>query len=244
MISKPHKYPAPKREIMFAARTGFLSKIIWDKWFAENIKRSWKHKKWRLLVERGYFVPHPSSYAYEVVTLNPDDDEVRHLVGDQPIQPPSVAVLAHDNEVAEIYIKLKTSRAISWGKFEAELKREDLRDKRNFDPSDATKFPDLLVSLADQAKKMTVAIELELSRKDPKRYRQMMNSYMSFRQASAIVFVTDLQVVKNGLKAAVRDTYFPEWEKPIGFVSREAFLASPTNCKIEFAERSCRLAEL
>ena len=244
MIRKPHKYPAPKKEIMFAARTGFLSKIIWEKWFAENIKRSWKHEKWGLLVKRGYFMPHPSSYAHEVLVLNPDKDEVKNLVGDQLIQQPSVAVLAHDNDVAEIYIKLKISKAISWGKFEAELKREDLRDKRNFDPSDATKFPDLLVSLADHSRAKSVAIELELSRKDPKRYRQMMNSYMSFRQASAIVVVTNLQVVKNGIKAAVRDTYFPEWEKPIGFVSREAFLASPTNCNIEFAERSCRLAEL
>lgn len=229
---------------MFAARTGFLSKLIWDKWFAEKIKRSWKHKKWKLLVERGYFVPHPSSYAHEVIVLNSDNDEVRHLVGDQLIQPPSVAVLSHDNEAAEIYLKLKTSKAITWGKFEAELKREDLRDKRNFDPTDATKFPDLLVSLTDTAKGKTVAIELELSRKEPKRYRQMMNSYMSFRQASAIVVVTDLQVVRNGIKTAVRDTYFPEWEKPIGFVSREAFLESPMNCNIEFAEKTCRLAEV
>ena len=234
-------YQIPKAEIELAVRTGFITRSIWESEFAKDLKPSWRYEKWNKLEKRGFFKPHSSEYAKGVLVPVADHPKVKELVGDFVAPPPSVAVLGHDEKVVRTFLKLKREGVLSFAKFEAELKKEDLRNKKHFDPSDSTKFPDLLIGLQGPNSGKRIALEFELSRKEPKRYRQMMISYVCHREISAIIFVTDLDVIKNGIRAAIRDTYFPEWDKPVGFASLKEILENPMKATIKLPERETSL---
>lgn len=234
----------PVREIELAARTGFLSKKIWNEFFASG-KLVWRNRAWKNLVARKYFLPHYATLASDsVIRLNPKHPLVIKMVGDKIPQVPSIAVIDHDETVVNTFFHLKNMNILKTAKFESELKREDLRNKRHFDPNDKTKFSDLVVELNSLKPSGKIAIEIELSRKEPKRYRQVMNSYMCNKDVSKIIFVTDLEVVKNNIKAAIRDTYFPEWEKPVGFAKLSEWRKNPSLAIIEFAEFKSNLFQL
>jgi hypothetical protein len=226
----------PVIEMKLAARTGFLSKKLWTKYFAVG-KTAWQNRVWMNPSMRGYFKPHPSSRAESVIVLDRENYFVEKAFGDEITSPPSVAVLDHDEIMVETFLRIDRLDSLAHAKFEAELKRADLRNKRHFDPSDKTKYPDLLIAFSGPNSQFKIAIELELSRKEPKRYRQMMNAYMSNKDVSLIIFVTDLEIVENGIKAAIRDTYYPEWERPVGFVSLKDWLADPMKAAIRAGEK-------
>jgi hypothetical protein len=234
----------PIREIELAARTGFLSKKIWNEFFASG-KIAWRNRTWKNLVARKYFLPHYATLASDsVIRLNPKHPLVVKMLGDKLPQVPSIAVIEHDETVVETFLLLKNMNILKAAKFETELKREDLRNKRHFDSTDKTKFPDLMIQLNSIQPSGQIAIEIELSRKEPKRYRQMMNSYMCAKDISKIIFVTDLDVVKNNIKTATRDTYFPEWEKPVGFAKLSDWRQNPAAALIEFSEFKTSLVQL
>jgi hypothetical protein len=225
----------PTPEIELGIRSGFLSKKIWTEFLVDK-KRAWKNQKWATFVKRGYFKPHHSARARDVLVPNPDNETVKRLAGDFICPAPSIAVLDHDEKVVQTFLKLRAAKILKFAKFEAELKKEDLRNKRHFDPSDASKFPDLLIELKGSEFEAKIAIEIELSRKEPKRYRHMMNSYMTKKDVGAIIVVSDLEVIRNGILTAIRDTYYPDWEKPIGFASLKQWLANPLKATIHFSE--------
>ena len=60
---------------------------------------------------------------------------------------PLISVLDHDEIVLRTFLMLSRKDILASAKFESELKREDLRTRRHYNPEDSTKFPDLLISL-------------------------------------------------------------------------------------------------
>lgn len=233
----------PTKEIELAVRTGFITKEIWNEFFAMG-KLAWRNRVWMNFVERGFFRNHYSTLAKDVITPNPRHPLVIALAGDAVAQPPAVSVIEHDAIVVKTFFQLRNSGILLSAKFESELKREDLRDRRHYDPSDKTKYPDLLIQLNGPNSHAQIAIEIEKSRKEPKRYRQIMNSYMTKKSVSKIIFVTDLDVVKNGIRTAIRETYFPEWAKPVGFASLKQWRKNSIETLIEFSEMKTTLAEM
>jgi hypothetical protein len=233
----------PRPEIELAVRTGFLSKPIWLEYFCEN-KKSWRNEKWAALVNRGFFRPHPASRGKDVIVPNAKNETVQKCSGDFIAPSPGLAVIDHDEIILRTFLRLERQLLLASAKFEAESKKEDLRNKRHFDPSDKTKYPDLLISLRGPRADLNLAIEIELSRKEPKRYRQIMMSYVSMRNVSAIIYVTDRDVIRNAVRAAIRDTYYPDWEKPVGFVSLKEWTNDPMTAAIEFAEETLNLEKI
>jgi len=59
---------------------------------------------------------------------------------------------------------------------------------------------------------------------------------MTKKDVAAIVVVTDLEVIRNGILTAIRDTYYPDWDKPVGFASLEQWLINPLKATIHFSE--------
>lgn len=233
----------PTREIELAVRTGFLSKTIWNEFFAPKEKR-WRNKLWAYFSARNLFFPHYSNRAQDVLVPNPKHPMVIKIAGDSIVMPPRVGVLDHDEIVTRSFLLLKDKNLFGSAKFESELKREDLRYRSHFDPADTTKYPDLLITLKASEPNKKIALELEISRKSPKRYRQMMNSYMTAKEVSAIIFITNLETIKNGIKSAIHETYFPEWEKSVGFVNLSDWKNDPLNARILFSDKMQSLMQM
>ena len=233
----------PTKEIELAVRSGFLSKEIWIEFFAPKNLR-WRNELWEFLYKRGYFLTHYSKRAADILVPNSKNVLVKKIACDSITMAPPVGVIDHDETVVKSFLKLKQLGILDTAYFEGELKRQDLRSRRNYNPADRTKYPDLLISLIGPNSNKKIALELELSRKEPKRYRQMMNSFMTTKEISSIIFITQLETVKNGIKAAIRETYFPEWEKPVGFVDLDQWRNDLVNAPIYFSDKTKTLQQM
>ncbi len=233
----------PSAEIRLAVRCGFLSRAVWNEFFAEG-KSRWRRELWRRFISSGQFKPHNSDRATDVIVPNRDHHLVKQISGGEVSSPPSVAQIYHNEIVVKSFLILKRQKTIDRAKFEAELKRENLRSQRHYNPNDKTKYPDLVIEIDEVAHSKKIAIELELSRKEPKRYRQMMNTYMTSKQFSSVIFITELETVKTSIKSAIRETYYPHCERPVGFVDLQEWIKDPNEAIIFVNDKTTSLAKL
>ncbi len=225
----------PSAEISLAVRCGFLSRSVWSEFFA-NGKDRWQRNVWSRFVIGGLFKPHYSKRASDLIVPNKDHPLIKKISGGEISHSPSVAQIDHDEIIVRSFLSLKKQQTILNAKFESELKREDLRTQRDYNPADKAKYPDLVIDVGDQNDSVKIAIELELSRKEPKRYRQMMNTYMTSKQFSSVIFITNRETVKTSIKSAIRETFYPEWERPIGFVELDEWIKNPTTAAISVGD--------
>ncbi len=233
----------PSAEIRLAVRCGFLSRAVWNEFFDVG-KARWRRCLWGRFISSGQFKQHNSSRASDVIVPNRDHPLVKQISGGEVSSPPSVAQIYHDEILVKGFLRLKKENTIDRAKFEAELKREDLRSQRYYDPNNKTKYPDLVIEIDEEARTKKIAIELELSRKEPKRYRQMMNTYMTSKQFSSVIFITELETVKTSIKSAIRETFYPHWERPVGFVDLQEWIKDPDEATIFVNEKVTSLAKL
>ncbi len=221
----------PSAEIRLAVRCGFLSKELWNEFFAKG-KPRWRRHVWSRFVSTGLFKPHYSKRATDVIVPNFEHLLVKRISGGEVTHAPNTAQIDHDEIVVKSFLVLEKQQTIISAKFEAELKREDLRSLRHYNPFEKTKYPDLVIEVQGQSHPKKIAIELELSRKEPKRYRQMMNTYMTSKQFSSIIFIAELETIRTSIKSAMRETFYPHWERPIGFVDLKEWIKDPSEAVI------------
>lgn len=232
----------PEREILFAARTGFLSKPIWEAYFAHGSDR-WKRRQWQLLCERGHFEAHPSRFARNVVIPNRANAEVRKLVPGGIVSPPYGPQIEHDEMVVRTVLFLRRKGLASSFKLEAELKREDWQ-KGLLKEGEQKKFPDVILDVQEAGRTIRLAVEIELSRKSPRRYRQIFESYAARKDVQCVVFAARSRAVFDGLKAAMLEAHYPNGECPIGFVELDAWMTDPSRAVMFFAGRKVSLEEM
>lgn len=237
---KPHNSSA---EVRLAVRCGFLTKAIWNEFFGCG-KICWRNRIWKRLTESGVFLPHYANRACDVIVPNAEHPLVIRVSGGEISHAPSIAQLNHDEIIVRSFLTLLRSQTIEKAKFEAELKKEDLRSRRNYNPENKIKYPDLVIEFGGPARSKKIAVELELSRKEPKRYRQMMNTYMTSNQFSSVIFVTEIQTVKTSIKSAIEETFYPIWERPIGFVDLNDWSKNPSQAVISVGEKVTTLEKL
>lgn len=232
----------PISEIKFAAKSGFLTKDLWNEFFARGCL-SWKYKLWDSLTDEKIFQPHYAKNASGCIVLNRRHNLVQKIVGGEFVSPPFVSQLDHDEKLAKIILGILKDKILINYRLEPELKRLGSGLRRQYGSEQKDKYPDALIQIANE-KKTRIAIELELTKKDPKRYRQIMDTYSSFSRADMLIFVVRNDRITQTIKQAMRDSYYPNWERPVGFASLESWTENPTRAKISFAESVTSLSEI
>ena len=232
----------PIPEIKFAAKSGFLTRDLWNEFFARG-SQSWRYKLWDSLTEQKIFFPHYAKFASGAIILNKKHKLVQQVVGEELVTAPFVSQLNHDECLARIVLRLLKDGIATNYRLEPELRRLSSGLKCHYGSEQKEKLPDALIQLAND-KKTRIAIELELTKKDPKRYRHIMDAYSSFQKADKVVFVVREDRTSQTIKQAIRDSYYPEWEKPIGFGRLEDWLSSPALAKISFKDEVTSLTDL
>lgn len=233
----------PEKEIRFAAKTGFLSKPLWDEFFAAGTDR-WRRKQWQFFLERGLFRKHPSRLPTDVFVLHRKNPMVIRLVGEQISLPPFAPQIEHDEVAAKILLSLeRTGHALGY-RVEAEIKREEFGQRQRYSGTDKMKYPDAILEIADQGGVTKVALEIELSRKNPKRYRHILNTYAARKELKYVLFLARARTIFESLKTAMRETYYPDWERPIGFCDVDEWLKNPATAAIHFSERVTTLEKI
>lgn len=231
----PAKYE-PIEEVKFAAKIGFLSKKIWEEFFARGNVR-WQYRCWKRLVDSKIFIPH--RIAKDVLVVN-----ARHpfvgKVTDSYNRAPHVNQLFHDEIVGLTYLRI-ADRLKNWGVFvEAELKRREPLQNRGKKSSQVMKHPDVLATSPSGPR---IAIEIELSRKSKTRYMNAFRAYRS-KAVSLIIFVVRSSSTLAIIRRAAHEVRFPENEIPIGFCPLHEWEQNLFSAKIDVGRNSNPFLEL
>lgn len=227
-------------EIECAARAGFLSRPIWNEFIATGAAR-WRRRCWRALRTSGIFLPHPSRFARDVLVLDRRNDVVRELVTGGISAAPFVAQIEHDEEVLRGLFRLERCGLVEGYSLEAEMKRHELKN-RVPSAADRAKYPDAIVTLKGRREVRRVAFELEMSLKSYQRYRQMVEAYSSRVDVDAVIFICRFTATGDYLRRAMREGYYPDDERPMGFCDLHEWKKDPATAPIRFATRVQSLA--
>lgn len=230
----------PEEEIRFTAKTGFLTKEIWNDFFAEGGER-WRRKQWRFLARRGFFCIHPSKRASEVLVLNTKNKDVIAMVGDDISAPPFIAQIDHDELVARALLQFLKANTIANYQLESELKRlyPLVRNRRSRDEKE--KYPDALIRLTNG---LHIALEMELTLKSRRRYRHILRTYRTRQDADRIIFIVRSVNIFESISQAIQDTYYPIHERPIGFAWLDEWTSDPLKARIDFRSFSTSWREM
>jgi hypothetical protein len=232
----------PTKEIQFMAKSGFITWELWNEFFAYGCQ-AWRYRLWNQFIAEKIFFERRSENTFDVWVLNRKHQLVKNTVGSVVASPPFTGQLRHDQLVAKFILEtMRQGLGIAY-RLEPELKKMAPKIVRHYDSSNREKYPDGLIQLKD-TEKTRVALELELTRKDPKRYRQILDAYSSYKKAELVVFIVQDERFITTIKQAMRDSYYPKYERPIGFSRLEDWQKNPTEAKIQFSEKTTTLESI
>ncbi|MCB0370311.1 MAG: hypothetical protein KDD45_13025 [Bdellovibrionales bacterium] len=199
-------YSIPKEEIKIASKSGFLTKDLWKKYLNHRC-RSWAFETWKRYIEKGIFKPYGRFNNGEVVVPNKDSPIVKELVGSDISPPPFAYQLRHDELTLDFVLKLLKQDKITDYYFEPEIRKQP----EIFELNSHDKIPDAIVYSKDSR----YAIEVEMTRKNPKRYRQALESYASIRSFDEVYYLTNGVKIKNQILKIAKDIQYPSHRCPI-----------------------------
>ena len=232
----------PIREIQFAAKSGFITKELWNEFFAYGCL-AWQYRLWKQILKEKIFLCHRSRNTKDVWVLNKRHPLVFKTVGENISNAPFISQLGHDELMAKMTLSVMRKGIASAYRLEPELKKMAPGVRQHYETGNKEKYPDGLIQLANEDR-TRVALELELTRKDLKRYRQILDTYSSYQKADLVVFILRDDRIAQTIKQAMRDTFYPKWERPIGFGRLEDWSRNPTEAKIQFSECVTTLSDI
>lgn len=230
----------PMREVLFIAKTGFLSKNLWREFFT-NRSESRNSRVWNGFVRDGYFKPHDSKMLPDVLVLGHAAMTLLQKRGIPTVNKPHLGQFDHDEKVVRILLKLQKEDVLDDYTTEAELKRKFMVWMKTSKDGKDAKFPDLTLELRSPCKFRRVALEIEQSKKSPDRYRKMMASYSSAKDIEAVIFISDQQSIFGQIARAMKDVHYPSWERPVGFGEMDAWLKNPLTAPIFLSRETTSL---
>ncbi len=166
------------------------------------------------------------------------------MANDAVVSAPYIFQLDHDEQCSRIALSLQREGVVQAFMTEAEQKRHFFGLNKSLNEARAVKFPDLLLEVKCHSGIRRMAVELELSRKSPVRYRKVFQSYAAKRDYDIIIFLSRSPTIFDALARAMRDTTFPTWERQVGFSSIDGWLKDPTMTAIHLDSGATTLAQL
>jgi len=230
----------PIDEIRFAVKTGFLTKAMWHEFFAEG-GECWRRRNWNLLSSRGFFKPHTSKRATEVLVLNPKNKLVKETVGDDICRPPYVAQLDHDEIIARSILRLCRAGVVAAFQVETELKRWAPKSHWRQALENRDKFPDALIHFRNG---LRVAIELELTLKSRRRYRHILRTYRSYNSCDQIIYIVNSESIFTSITESMDEIRYVDESRPIAFMWLDEWVADPMTARIVFRTKATTIPQM
>ncbi len=233
----------PHQEIIFAAKTGFLSKDLWLKYFTAR-SPSRNSRIWNRFLADGYFKKHESKMLPDVLVLDRAAREELERRGANVVTSPHLSQFDHDEKAARIALALQRTELIEDFTTEAELKRQHWLWLKSTKAGVEAKFPDLTLKLPVGAKFLKVAVEIEQSKKNFDRYKKVMSSYASSKDIDLVVFISNNQAIFNSISRAMKEVNYPTWERPVGFGKMNLWLKNPESASIYLSRSVTSICEI
>lgn len=224
-----------------AAKSGFLTKRIWNEFFASG-NRFWRYRRWRSLMGIGYFNPVPDyGFVESAVTLSDLGKAIADSLGMNPVYSPPAKNLWHDEELIRLALFLERNGWITRWMTEQELKVGTEAQRFFRDQVRATKIPDLIIEWNTQPKKILWAVELERTRKEFSRYYEMVGAYKGISRIESVLIIVAAKSIEANIKKAQSKMDYPQVQRPMFFASMDQVIANPMLCELRQGANSMAL---
>lgn len=213
----------PRQLIQFLAKSGFISRPFWERFFFLGGKDCWKRRTWNGYLKKGYCKLHPERHLKDVYVLDGKNAEVRKTVSGRLVCPQRATNFVHDELLYEGVLVAERAGLISSWMSEGELRSVGntvyrLKAKKGF-----SKYPDALIFAAKDKDALPIAIEYERTLKTARRYEDIIGAYGNLKDVGGILFVSEFPTLEHHIRAAtVKHRYNPESPK-VNFCSVEAW---------------------
>lgn len=219
----PHRQ-ALERLIRFVAKSGFVSRDLWLRYFFERGGERWAQEVWRRLQTQDYFAKHPFDAFDDILVLNRRNPLVRKLLETDPVPATPALQIRHDTVLLEGILRAEKAGVIGYWQTEAELKKLGARDFKIETQGQLIKYPDLLIHTQAPLLEQTIAVEYERTLKTRKRYLQIMRAYASTRRIQGLVVISSNACITKTIQDVMREVYFPEKRIPVSFCDENEWL--------------------
>lgn len=223
----PRPKTIPIEAINLAARTGFITKALFKEFILGNRPKSSINRRWSDLINSGFFNRHNDERMADVYLLNKRKKELQELLTHQPAPPPYTGIIRHD-EIALRGILLIEDRGFldAW-KVESEFKKTRQGAIQLESNSQNPKFPDAILNFKAPIRPIRVAIEIELTQKEKRRYERILNAYSFAQNLDLILFVCANNQIENVIVDAAAKFFYPSAGAEIGIMSKTDWLVDP-----------------
>ncbi|MCM2279249.1 MAG: hypothetical protein NDJ89_14335 [Oligoflexia bacterium] len=214
----------PLELIRFMAKTGFISHDLWRRYFCTAQSSSWARRMKNGLIRRGYLKLHSSKYHGALYLLDRESPVVRAM-NLNPVAPPPVGQIDHDEILAEGILSLERSGLVSFWQSESELKKLGANDYRLETQGQLIKYPDLLIYASAPLPERIMAVELERTLKTRRRYVQLLGAYASMKRINGLIYVVENPSIKRTIQEVMKEVYFPVNRLPVSFFTQDEWLS-------------------
>jgi hypothetical protein len=227
-----------------AAKAGFLTKRIWQEFFATGNRR-WQNKRWKSLMSLGLFQPVPDyGFVESAVTLTLAGRAIAFRLGMGPVYSPPAKNLWHDEELVRLALFLERQGWICNWLTEPALKMGDEGEKLFQNHARAPKFPDLLIEWKTPKGKLLWAIELERTRKEFTRYYEMVGAYRGISRIDTVLVIVAAKSIETNIKKAQAKMNYPQHQRPMLFASLDEVSANPLASELRHGEKRISLGKM
>lgn len=229
--------------LRFAGKTGFLSRVTWDRFFAQGMPR-WHRRQLEKLVAKGYLKPHPNPQGHGIFVLTEKAREVLAQHSWSYVRPTPVGQLGHDQIVSNSVLALQSASVLQGWSVERELFRDSSQSYALSKRERVIKYPDALLRVQAFGKPMLMALEYERQRKAASRYQAVLRAYAGMNDLSMILFVCQNVAVRKAIEGGLKHFVQTPLAGRVGFADAEEWIASPLKAAISIRSGTIRLGEV
>ena len=238
--------PMPERpinEMRFVAKTGFLSREIWLRFFVRGSDR-WLRKKWAALRTNGLFEPLSKEHAPNVLVLTTKGKVLAKHEGFDPVTRPAIQNLKHDAILSSFLLELESLNLLQCWKAEAELERDVDGTGCGINLARLTKFPDAEIVPKASLRNQVLAVELELTLKSRKRYLDILNRYAGKKNLLGVLFIVGTENIRQALIETREKQRFVLYSLPVGVMRLSDWQEKKGDAPVSFLNRDISLLNL
>lgn len=230
------KHEVPIKLIDFVAKTGFITKDLWRKYFFTGGNDRWMHQSWTNLHENEYLKPHPEPALKDVSVLNLKSRNLKFLLEGKPVKHVYANHINHDVHLYDGLLTMERDKFVSSWETEAQIKsRLGQVFYHNGYSGVTVKFPDAIIDLPNG--KLPWAVEMEMTLKNKRRYERTMDAYNSRRDLAGVLFICRQKSMMDALSRAKRAVYYTGSE--ILFMDLDIWQERPETCVKYMVKELC-----
>ncbi len=215
-----------EKAVELSAKVGHVSRQSFKSLLEDKAKRT-ERLRWSELRNSGFFTEPKFIDDFEYLTLSAHGSTFASSIGFTPAATSGRTQVLHDEVAAQFAQWLERQKFIRSWTPEIQLKKSRGGVGLLFTQGKKRKFPDILFDLDVPGPTVRVALEIEISLKTRRRYRDILYAYTTLQGIDTILFVTRNDAIANAIREVMADIRFPESAITVLFANAEQIQREP-----------------